>query len=469
MFEILLWVSAVVLVGSMLAAYRRFHDPLHPIMYLGPMFLYLHVFIPLAMDYRDMIVPLFRSEETLELAQFAVTLQLSALAAGLLVPRIPKSVANARHINIQLSPIATRRMAVLSYTLGFVGLIAYFYRLSTVGGFFLAYSRPKGGGAISGLSGYITGASLLTIPAIILLVISRKGRKLDFRTAALMALFVAPHLLQGLLGGSRGNAFLALATLALGWYLAKAKRPPLRTLFAGLMIVGVLMFFLKTHRRTLYLGAEGTEISVDAVMDAIMPSDIEPSNVTPLTWGTIIAVRHHQQYFWGQRYAAQMFVRPIPRQLWPTKYEDMGLGWMVNQPGSAGMHPNQWIAALGWFPPAGAAVGLIGDAFLELAWGGILVCFLIGYLYAWLWQQAVMKHGLWTILYFEACVVSVYLPTQGLATAWLYRFAYLAVPSIILWRLLFKKHDIRVSRPTPAPPKIINRILSRMRWQKHIH
>lgn len=465
MIRLLLAGSGLALVGAAWWSWRRYHDPLHPTIYLVPMFFYIHVLVPWVLLNRGNMSAFFGNDEKLLFAQAIVAANLVAFSLGALIPRLPRPPEEPARLTVRISPSAILRLRMAAYMLGFVGLAGFFFRLSTVGGFVAAYSRPKGGGAISGLSGYVTASALLTIPAILLLVLSHRGRRPDWKLAALMLLFAFPHLAQGLLGGSRGNAFLAIATLGLGWYLARASRPSLRALFAGLLITAVLMFALKTHRRQIYLGAEEIRLDWNRVMEAIVPREVEPENVSVLTLATIITAHDRQHCFWGKRYFAQMFVRPIPRQLWPTKYQDMGFGWMVDRPGSGGLHPSQWIASLGWFPAAGSAVGLIGDTFLELSWLGAFVCGLVGWFYAWLWRNAVWKHGLWTVLYFEACVVSVYLPTQGLATAWLYRFAYLAVPSLVLWRLFFAG-QMRTALLRPLPPKIIDRILYTMRAEE---
>lgn len=441
------------MVWAVWLAWRRAHDPLHPLIYLAPMFAYLHVVVPIVLLHRGELFQYFRNTEKLLFAQAIVLAEITALCLGCLLPRLPLAPRSGIRLTLQITPTALQRLKYAAFILGGLGLAGFFYRLSTIGGFIQAYSRPKGGGAVPGLSGYITGSALLTIPAILLLVLTYRGKRPDWKLTFWMIAFAFPHLVQGLLGGSRGNAFLAIATLGLGWYLARSSRPSLRILFAGLLITGLLMFALKEHRRTVYIGTETIRFDWNRVVEAIVPRNVEPENVSVLTLATIIAARDRQHCFWGRRYLVQMFVRPIPRQIWPTKYHDLGLGWMIQQPGSGGMHPSQWIASLGWFPSAGSAVGLIGDAFLELSWMGIGICFLVGWFYAWLWRNAVWKHGLWTLLYFEACVVSVYLPTQGLATAWLYRFAYLAVPSLIIWWLFFSGH-VRSLRLRPLPPKI---------------
>ena len=67
-----------------------------------------------------------------------------------------------------------------------------------------------------------------------------------------------------------------------------------------------------------------------------------------------------------------------------------------------------------------------------------------------------MKQGIWTIVYFEACIVSVYLPTQGLSSAWAYRFIFLAVPTILIWKLMVSPITDRIRR---VFPRSINRDL----------
>ncbi len=462
MIAALIWASGLVMALAVWLSWKRFRDPLHPLMYLTPMFVYLHVLVPLVLLYRGDLFTFFSDLEKLLFAQAMVFFEMTALAVGLLLPRLPEQQGGEIRLLLHIPPVILRRLKTTAFVLGGIGLTGFFYRLSTVGGFIQAYSRPKGGGAAPGLSGYITGSALLSIPAILLLLLAYRGKKPDWKLAFWILAFAFPHLAQGLLGGSRGNAFLAVAAMGLGWYLARSERPSVRALFAGLLITGLLMFTLKEHRRTVYIGAESPKLDWSRVVESIVPRKIEPENVSILTLGTIIAAHDRSHCFWGRRYLVQLIVRPIPRQIWPTKYHDLGLGWMVQQPGSGGMHPSQWIASLGWFPSAGSAVGLIGDAFLELSWAGVFVCLFMGWFYAWLWRNAVWKHGLWTLLYFEACVVSVYLPTQGLATAWLYRFAYLAVPSLLLWWLFFSGR-VRTLYVRPLPPKITDWLVRKMR------
>ncbi len=58
------------------------------------------------------------------------------------------------------------------------------------------------------------------------------------------------------LGGRRGPAFQIIVTYAVAYFIVKQKSPPLRTILIGLLCTGVLMLFLLTQRRQIYIGSE---------------------------------------------------------------------------------------------------------------------------------------------------------------------------------------------------------------------
>ena len=79
--------------------------------------------------------------------------------------------------------------------------------------------------------------------------------------------------------------------------------------------------------------------------------------------GLILSAEQLDHFYWGQRYFTLLFVRPIPKLIWPTKYEDLGLGWMVNEPGTAGLS-DLGLAESRWFPAlSGLRGGFIADVF----------------------------------------------------------------------------------------------------------
>ena len=53
MVEELLWASIGVVALAMLFAYSKTRDPLHPLMYLGPMFIYIYGLGPISVWYRE--------------------------------------------------------------------------------------------------------------------------------------------------------------------------------------------------------------------------------------------------------------------------------------------------------------------------------------------------------------------------------------------------------------------------------
>lgn len=456
MTEILLWATGFVLALTMVIVYSRTRDPLHPIMYLAPMLGYIHVYIPAIYFYRDQLGDYFRDPAQLE---YALTFTLAAVAAfcvGCAMPRIPPEARNIVRAPLQLSPRAAEVLKKVSYVLAAIGVAAYFYGLSRTGGLMEAYSRPKGGGSTA--SGYISSAYLLTIPALMIYLISRRSRRMDLKTGLIVLVFLSPHLLHGFLSASRGTTFLALAAMLFGWYLATSQRPSLHLTLAGFVGLGLLMLFLKTYRRDIYIGSE-FDFDRSRAIEAFAPSEPTVGDTSVFSYGLILASAHHGFHYWGQRVLVQLLVRPIPRQLWPTKYEDMGMGWMVTQPGTAGISNTDWIEAVGWFPDRGSAAGIVADSFLEFGWGGLALCFLVGYLYAYLWRQALLRRGIWNLLYFEAAVVSVFVPTQSFLSAWLYRFTFLAVPTILimLWiRRLVRKALERGHLMPRIPEKIIS-------------
>lgn len=461
MTEMLLWATGAVLAFAMVIVYRRTRDPLHPIIYLAPMLGYIQVYIPSIYFYRDQLVDYFPDPSQLEYALIYSLVAIIAFCIGCATPKIPPGAMRSVHAPLQITPRASEVLRKVSYVMAGVGIAAYFYGLSRTGGLFEAYSRPKGGGSTA--SGYVSSAYLLTIPALMLYLVSRRSKKMDLKTSLIVLLFLSPHLLHGFLSASRGTTFLALAAMLFGWYLATAQRPSLHLTLAGFVGLGLLMLFLKTYRRDIYIGSEFAFDSTRAI-EAFAPSEPSVGDTSVFSYGLILASSHHDFHYWGRRLLVQLIIRPIPRQLWPTKYEDTGMGWMVTQPGTAGLANTDWIEAVGWFPDRGSAAGLVADSFLEFAWGGIALCFLIGYLYAYLWKQAMVHRGIWNLLYFEAAVVSVFIPTQSFISAWLYRFIFLAAPTILI--MLAIRHRVRKAMETgQMRPRIPEKIINMIDWR----
>lgn len=432
MLEILIWLAGLIPLGAAAAAYTRTRDPLHPMLFLGLMVTYIYAFLPGTYYYSGLLEGVFRDENSLVFAQFVHVLSIAALCAGCLRPRAPRGATCFAGAGIEISPELRRNIARLSYALAAIGLLAFVYHLSLAGGFVEAYSRPKGG-YVRGVSGYITSLPFLTILATGLFALSRQGMPMKVSTVFLMLLFMSPQIVQGTLGGSRGAAFLSSVTLAFAWYMTRAKRPSLGVIVSILAAIGVLMLSLKAYRQSVYLGSE-KEVEVKPLSQLLIPQELNLSDATTYSWGLIIVTHHHQQFYWGRRYLTQTLIRPVPRQIWPNKYEALGMDWMVTRPGTGGFTFQQWKDAAGWFPERGSSTGFVADAFAEFSWGGLIVCYLVGLVYGTLWKQAATKRGAWIVIYLEAAAVSVYLVTQGTASAWMFRLLFLTIPTLLVWR-----------------------------------
>ena len=124
---------------------------------------------------------------------------------------------------------------------------------------------------------------------------------------------------------------------------------------------------------------------------------------------------------------------------------DPGLRWMVVNPGTGGLSDEHWVEAVGSAPNRGSAGGFVSDMYLEFGWCGVIVCYLIGRVYAAFWIRSWERAGVWTIIYIELLVLSVYLPSQS-AQAWLYRGLLLVVPTCLLWRYVVSRiHSYELS------------------------
>jgi hypothetical protein len=191
------------------------------------------------------------------------------------------------------------------------------------------------------------------------------------------------------------------------------------------------MLFLVANRSKIYLGSQWE----DAAVSVQQTTDLYTSGGEDWSFaaGMILTSNRHDRHFWGRRLFTVVFVRPIPKQIWPNKYYDVGMGWLQDQSDMAGLSDAQWLTAVGWIPTRGSAAGFVADLFLEFSYAGLLACFLFGYVFSFLWRKASTERSIWTVLYLFAAILSVYVPTQSVS-AWLHRFLLMSVPAVVAWR-----------------------------------
>lgn len=438
----LIWLTGGVVLTAMVVAYRSSRDPLHPLMFLGPILIYIYCLQPALLHQGDQLSPFFPDRSVLVYVHIVNLLGVALFCAGCL--RIRVRFRDARSSPRTFTPPREmlRRLRSLAYLLGLFGVGNSLYMLSLRGGIIAAFSAPKGGGSAS--SGYLSESPMLTLPAIVFYLMSLHGQRVRPRNIAMILLFASPHLIYGLLGSRRGPLFLILAALLWSWYLVSSRRPSLRFILTSVALIGVMVAFVISHRRQLYLGSD-FDFNPSLILQSFSSAEATPGDLYVVGSGQILNSRFHGKHLWGHRYAVTFFIRPIPKQIWPTKYEDSGM------PEFARGNPNcfdnrQWMQSLHWTPDRGSAVGFVADMYLEFGWGFAALSYVLGSLFNLLWQRAVTRKGLWTVLYIEASILSLYLPAQSVG-AWLYRFLLLAIPSVFVWKVLVEPILRQSGRP----------------------
>lgn len=411
----------VAVVGTMATAYVRARDPLHPAFVLGPMLLFLYVGVPLYLLQGDGFFGYLTDEQ----AVFAQAINLAgvcALCGGILV-----GGRGVRFAEGACAAATGARVEPIAFFLGAMGLAGFVAGILGVGGFENAYGRGYGGGWSD--SGYARELYHLTISAILLLFatgeVGRRGRAWLW-----IGLFAAPFLIHGTLGARRGPTFVIVVAVVAGSYLMRRTRPALGIVLAGGAALGVLLLVLVSNREHIYIGSD-FELSGNPKTYI----DAGGGNEFLYGAGAIVATTKLNSFSWGGRYATVLLIRPIPRAFWPTKYEDAARWFGKNIEVNLGIDGDEFIRVLGWRPTIGAAPGIIADMWIEFAWGGLAVLFLIGFAYGRTWRAAVMSASGASLAYAALLCLSLYLVLQTFE-AMAFRFLVIVVPAWIALKLV---------------------------------
>jgi hypothetical protein len=148
MFEIFLALTGLVLVTGVFLAYRTTRDILHPVLFLGPLFLFSCVVEPWLI--RSELFRFFENPEDLNVVLVLNLLAVTSLMAGGLHYTTVRRTAHPIRGPRRLDHLTLTRVAAL---LALLGLAAYFTGIVNAGGFTAAFSKVKGGGVTG--SGFI--------------------------------------------------------------------------------------------------------------------------------------------------------------------------------------------------------------------------------------------------------------------------------------------------------------------------
>jgi oligosaccharide repeat unit polymerase len=448
MFLLLTGLTGLVLTLTALRAYLRSRDALHPAIVIAPPFLYTLSVWPLAL-YFVSDLSAFLDEEQLAHVQWIYLLGVLCFCAGL-VAAWPKGREFPRRPVGDLSRAAWRRVYAGANALGVLAVSVYLYSIYNVGGFMAAYGRYKGGGRAP--SGYIGEAILFAFPAVLgIAVCCRIAGRIRPKDIALCLIFMSPHLLQGTLGGRRGPIFLALASLLFAWLIARGKRVRLGIVALGIGIAGMAVLFVYSQRRYVYLGSEG-EVQAERLLDTTIPEQLSPGNTYLFSAASILTAEYHDTFYWGYRYFVTFFIRPIPRQLWPTKYQDMDATWVLGIDEAGKLADMR--SAVGFYSEAGAAMPSIADVYIEFRWGMLPFMYGLGWAFSKAWTLHRTRGREWTIVYVVMLGLSVYLATQSFS-AFAHRALFICLPTLLFWKYWLRprgrrRRALRRARPLPA-------------------
>jgi oligosaccharide repeat unit polymerase len=438
--------TCLIILGFMWWAWSDTRDALHPACYLGLIFAYVYAYRPLVLDLGGWAEGLFSSPQLFWVLSINV-LSITALFYGLLWhSHGPSGGVNSMREQ-GLSEGARYRAAMLGSLMGLLAIIGFAAGILGTGGFAAAYGQAKGGGLAT--SGYLGEAPMLAFPAIGLLALAWQNTRLTPMRLFALILFASPYLIHGILGARRGPTFMIVMALVFAGYTVLGRRPKLTQVVPAVIVLGLLTLWLVNNRSRIYIGSDWEQTQQMNIVYR-QGSDIGTGEDWAYGAGVMLTSREFGNHTWGWRYLAHLIVQPIPRQVWPNKYEAVGLGWLSEQGFSMGMTANEWRRAVGWIPAGGSACGIIADFFAEFSYLGIAACFAFGWLYSYLWSRSSREGGVWRAVYLFAVILSIYVPTQNF-NAWYYRFLIMSVPTVIIWRM-YLAESVRPVAPQRLAP-----------------
>jgi hypothetical protein len=417
MLEPLVWLTGVLCLWSAVYTYRKYGDVFHPLVFLSPMFGFIYVYMPMVVIRSGELFS-FVTEDQAVFVQLIVLASFVALAIGCLMGSRHDDEPIPAQPRVSIDGSALRSGA---YVAGGVGMAAWGITMINVGGIAGAYSTSYGGGWSD--YGYVRDAAYLLLVALLALLSPEGSRTKSLVRKGAVVAFAMPWLLQGLLGARRGPTFMIAVAVAVSWFMARNKRPPLFATVAGGSCLGLLLIFLVSNRSSIHLGTDFE------LQDNAQLFKGAAYNEYIFGAGTIIASNSIGEYFWGRRWIAELFVRPVPRQVWPDKYIDFGIPEQY-----VGIAGGTVLDRMGWAENPGAAPAIVADLWAEWSWLGIPMLGFFGWYYGRAWKRAALwGGGLAISRYVIVVMLSIFLITQTME-AIIFRFAILMTVSWFLWR-----------------------------------
>ncbi|MFN6163147.1 MAG: O-antigen polymerase [Planctomycetota bacterium] len=416
--------------------YNRTGDPLHPAVILAPLFFLGMVLEPAQRLLHPELVNFFPEYRGLAFAMAVqyVGLVFFFLGALSIAPRVKTQGGASSLIDISSDARKREKIRLVAWSLALFSLFGYWYGIYMNGGFLKSYSISKGGG-LSTVTGYLGEAQNLGVAAVVFYAISLQRSRLTVTSVIAALLMISPTVLQATFGGRRGPMFIAGATLFVSYFIAIGRVPKLRQIAMMLVILLSAMVFVGSQRGNLYFGS-GKGLNLESFWESLAGSKIATADNFVVSSGAVLAIYELDEFHWGRRFITTFGIRPIPRVIWPTKYDDVSR-FMYGKSFSEIQNSHYaWVNVLGWRPTNGYAINAIVDLYWEFGWLYVLALWLFGRGISMVWHRFRTLGGYWFVGYFLIAALAIYLPTQSFS-AFAHRFLYLSVMSFVFWRLTF--------------------------------
>ena len=251
MFELMLVAAAALAIAGAVLAYDGSRDVFHPLVFIGPMFVFLYAWMPWKMLQHHGLEQFFDKDQ-LRFVQTLNILGIAAFVTGCLAMGVRFRRKQRETLPVQMTPRVLRRLLIGACVLGSVGLVCWTITIINVGGFTAAFSSAYGGGYDD--SGYVRDGAMLLLVALLLIMTSLSSGGPRITGIVLALVFGLPWAASALLMGRRGPTFSLAVVLVMGWYFSRPKRPPLLLVAGGGFVLGWFVLFLVTNRSQIYLG-----------------------------------------------------------------------------------------------------------------------------------------------------------------------------------------------------------------------
>lgn len=440
-----LLVALVIFVISICAiAYKRSKNPLHPSILIGGLCAFPYILQPAYLNLFDPAnLYWYLSHEQIWYSQIVNSLGVASLMLGLLVfscrvraDQTGEAVSKKRDIANAPTTFTNWKLAYrVGAAGGLVALVGFSLTIANAGGLLSAYGEGYGGGVTQ--YGYLRDLDQLSLPAAMLVLLSRRGQPLRARDILLLLLILSPSLIHGFIGGRRGPTFSVLAGVGLAYLISRDRIPSLSFVLVGGFSVGVLLLLILANRDTISLR---TGVVLDRNWSESYAFEANVGNEFVVGAGLIVEATERGEFNWGKRHLITLFVRPIPRQMWPNKYIDTAvfLGIPNIEDSNAGTVDPRFIVTMGWEPAKGAAPGMIADLWIDFYFFSFVLLFLFGmglsYLATFTFSSSLLGNAFFCVL----ISLALYLIMQAVG-AFLYRALWYSAIPTIAWAIMRNK------------------------------